>query len=143
MKSSIVTKIIAIFVLFGIFPMLFFTYLYTVNQKQENQKMLKESLSQLVKQKGEILLLNLEKVENEVTGLSEWIENYYQVLESSELDALKSTEVSFDQAGFLEEVDSLKEVIDKKIDTGFYIPNMLKVKRRNKSKMECKGFKHY
>ncbi len=85
MKQSIILKIIIILVVFTIIPMLLFSYLYSYEENKKNQMLISDSIYELLEEKKTVLLLNMEKVENEVTSLSEWIIYNLTILETKDV----------------------------------------------------------
>ncbi len=81
MKQSIILKIIMILVIFTIVPMLLFSYLYSYEETKKNQRLISASLYELLEEKKDVLLLNMQKVENEVISLSEWIDYNLKIIE--------------------------------------------------------------
>lgn len=73
MKRSIVTTIIKTFVVFGFIPMLFFLWLVNSNVQNMSQKIMDDSLDELTTEKGIVIDLKLEQVENEVKNLARWM----------------------------------------------------------------------
>lgn len=125
MKLSIVTKIILIFIIFGIIPMLTFSYLYTVIENHNNDEVLEESLNKLVIEKSNVLLLTLGEVESEIENLGEWIEHY---INNTTPDDLRSFEnkngLTYDSVGLLKDSKKLTEIMQSAENTDLYLAHI-------------------
>lgn len=82
---SIVTKIIAIFFIIGILPMLFFNLLYYTDYQTINDRIFESNMTKITSEKSKVLSLTLSQVETSVKNLSQWVEHTYSDLEKHEI----------------------------------------------------------
>lgn len=130
MKHSIVTKIIAIFILFGIVPLLTFNIIYMNIERRVNENMMKESLEKLVHEKSQVLFLIFEEVENEVENLDQWIE--YQFAESNDEDVrlfMENYQIEYDEGGYVKNPSHLYSILQKKESTNIYMKQSAQINR--------------
>ncbi|SHI39721.1 His Kinase A (phospho-acceptor) domain-containing protein [Dethiosulfatibacter aminovorans DSM 17477] len=74
MSKSIITRIILIFILLGIIPLVWVNILYFSVEQKENENFSKESLGKLVEEKSTVLSQDLKRVEYEILHLAKLIE---------------------------------------------------------------------
>lgn len=123
MKRSIVTKIIAIFIVFGIIPMLFFTYMYNVSERKNNEALVKESLSKLASEKSKVLYLQLEEFENEILNLGQWIEFFMVDNTESQVEEFnKSYGISYKESSYIEDSKGVYNKLQRDDRSSIYIP---------------------
>ena len=77
MGKSIITRIILIFILVGIIPLIWVNILYFSVEQKKNESFSVESLNKLVEEKSTVLSQDLKRVEYEVLHLAKLIEIYY------------------------------------------------------------------